>query len=70
MMPKWSTDQIPSLEGKIAVVTGANSGIGYWTAYWLAKNGAEVVIAARNAQKAETALQKMRDAVDVLWFVL
>ncbi len=61
-MEKWATENIPDLSGKIAVVTGANSGIGYWTAYWLAAKGAKVVVASRSPEKADSAIQKMRDA--------
>jgi len=59
-MTRWTVGQIPDLAGKTAVVTGANSGIGFWTAYWLAAKGAKVVIASRNQEKADTAIQKMR----------
>ena len=47
-MTRWTTDNIPNLSGKTAVVTGANSGIGYYTAYWLAARGARVVMAGHD----------------------
>lgn len=48
-----------SLAGKIAVVTGGNSGIGYATAEEFLKQGAKVVITGRNAEKVEKAAQKL-----------
>jgi len=56
----WTTDKIPNLTGKIAVVTGANSGIGYETALALAQKGATVVMACRNLQKAEIAVKQIQ----------
>lgn len=51
----WSTDDIPDQSGRIAVVTGANGGLGLETARELARKGAHVVMAARNQEKAEAA---------------
>ncbi len=65
-MKKWTSDNIPNLSGKTAVVTGANSGIGYWTAYWLAVKGARVILASRDPQKAETAAIRMGDLIPEL----
>jgi len=58
-MSKWSIDQVPSQVGKIAIVTGANSGIGYKITIGLIKKGFEVVMACRNMQKAEEAKAKI-----------
>ncbi len=46
---------VPSQEGRIAVVTGASSGIGLWTAAGLAGAGAHVVMVCRDAQRGEAA---------------
>lgn len=54
-MAKWTTQNIPDLEGRRAIVTGANSGLGYHTALELARRGAHVVMACRSATKAEAA---------------
>jgi NAD(P)-dependent dehydrogenase (short-subunit alcohol dehydrogenase family) len=49
----WTVADIPSQSGKTAVVTGATSGIGHHTAAELAKAGAEVVLAVRDAERGE-----------------
>lgn len=58
-MNKWDVDQVPSQRGKIAIVTGGNSGLGYEAALGLAKKDAEVILACRNLQKAEEAKSKI-----------
>jgi NAD(P)-dependent dehydrogenase (short-subunit alcohol dehydrogenase family) len=47
-MNNWTADMIPSQRGRVAVVTGANSGLGLVTAIELARSGARVVLAVRN----------------------
>jgi NAD(P)-dependent dehydrogenase (short-subunit alcohol dehydrogenase family) len=54
-MSKWTPQQTPSQHGRLAIITGANSGIGYHTARYLAQAGASVVLACRNLQKGEAA---------------
>jgi NAD(P)-dependent dehydrogenase (short-subunit alcohol dehydrogenase family) len=51
----WTTADIPDQTGRVAVVTGANGGLGLETAQELARKGAHVVMAARNFDKAEQA---------------
>ncbi|MGL5859428.1 MAG: SDR family NAD(P)-dependent oxidoreductase [Angustibacter sp.] len=58
--PPWTTDQIPDLSGLRAVVTGANSGIGLHTALELARHGADVVLACRDAARGEAAVAQVR----------
>ncbi len=58
----WKLKDSPSLEGKIAVVTGANTGLGYETAKALAKKGAHVIMACRDLRKAKAAMGKIKEA--------
>ena len=51
----WSERDVPDQTGRIAVVTGASSGIGLETARVLARKGAHVVLAVRNREKGEAA---------------
>lgn len=57
---RWDENDIPDMSGKVAIITGANSGIGYETARVLALKGADVVMACRNVQKANDAAEKIR----------
>lgn len=59
MTTKWTAENIPDLTGKTAVVTGANSGIGYETARALARKGATVILACRDKDKGNAAAQKI-----------
>jgi NAD(P)-dependent dehydrogenase (short-subunit alcohol dehydrogenase family) len=58
----WSVKDIPDQSGRVAIVTGANTGLGYETALALAGAGAEVVVAARNAEKGAVAVERIRAA--------
>ena len=58
---KWTTDDIPGQAGRVAVVTGANTGIGRETARALAGKGARVVLAVRNPGKGQAAAHKIRE---------
>lgn len=59
MSEKWTAADIPSQEGRRAVVTGANSGLGLVAAGALAAAGAEVVLACRNTEKGEEAARSI-----------
>jgi len=52
---KWTIENIPDLTGKVILVTGGNSGLGYESVKAFAENGAEVVLASRSTEKGETA---------------
>ncbi len=57
----WTDAQIPALQGKTVLITGANSGIGYQAALELARHGAHVLLACRSKQKGEQALARLLD---------
>ncbi len=54
-MPKWTLNDMPDQTGRVAIVTGANSGLGYESAQALLRAGATVVMACRNQTKAGAA---------------
>ena len=56
----WTTSNIPNLEGKTALVTGANSGLGYYTAKALSEKKAHVILASRSLEKANLAINKLK----------
>ena len=61
MKDNWTTNNIPDLKGKVIIVTGGNSGLGYWSVKAFAEKGAEVVLASRskeNGEKAKTEILK------------
>lgn len=59
----WTPAQIPDLSGRVAVVTGANTGLGLATSLELARHGARVVMACRDAGRAADALSRVRTQV-------
>ncbi|TMQ91281.1 SDR family NAD(P)-dependent oxidoreductase [Actinomadura soli] len=61
-MGGWTAGDIPDLDGRRAIVTGANSGIGYHTALRLARRGASVVLACRSAERGRAAADRIKAA--------
>jgi len=59
----WTTADIPDLTGRSAVVTGANSGIGFEAVVELARHGAAVTLAARDPGRGADALARLRSEV-------
>lgn len=59
MSKTWTLADIPSQAGKRILITGANSGIGYYAALTLARKGAHVVLACRDRRKGEAALARL-----------
>jgi NAD(P)-dependent dehydrogenase (short-subunit alcohol dehydrogenase family) len=59
----WTTADLPDLTGKVAIVTGANSGLGFFTTLELAKRGAHVVLACRSRDKTDAAIRDIRSGV-------
>ncbi|KZP18129.1 NAD-P-binding protein [Athelia psychrophila] len=51
--------ELPDLTGSVAIVTGGNAGIGYYTVQRLAKHGAKVYMGARNEERARAAIEKL-----------
>ena len=62
-MAHWTPADIPDFTGRIVVVTGANSGLGYETAKALAENGATVVVACRSEDRCREAIELLLEAV-------
>ena len=60
---KWKADQMTEQTGKLAVVTGSNTGTGDHIAHGLASKGATVIMACRNLEKAEAARQRIMQEV-------
>jgi len=59
MAKHWTVEDIPDQRGKVVLITGANSGIGFETALALAGKGAQVVLAVRNLEKGQAAADRI-----------
>ncbi|NYF78418.1 oxidoreductase [Granulicella arctica] len=59
-MSPWTLANIPTQQGRRALITGANSGIGYYAALELARKGAHILFASRDRTRGEAALARLR----------
>ncbi len=60
---QWTTDNIPDLNNKVVIVTGANAGLGFEASKELARKGASVILACRNMDKANIALTRLKEEI-------
>lgn len=63
MSEQWTTENIPDLTGKVVIITGGNSGIGYEAAKEFARKGAQIILASRNKNKAKAALSRIQTEI-------
>ena len=61
MSEKWTERDVPEQQGRVAVVTGANTGLGFETARVLAARGASVVLAVRDVEKGKQAAARIAE---------
>src|SRR5215468_1344956 len=61
MNAKWTSGDVPGQQGRLAVVTGANTGLGFETARVLAARGASVVLAVQDIEKGKLAAARIAD---------
>lgn len=57
---KWAAADVPDQTGRVAIVTGSNTGLGYETALVLATRGAHVVLAVRDVDKGKAAAARIQ----------
>jgi NAD(P)-dependent dehydrogenase (short-subunit alcohol dehydrogenase family) len=62
MSAKWTAADVPDQSGRVAIITGSNTGIGYGAAAVLAEKGAHVVLAVRNLDKGNDAVSRIKAA--------
>ena len=60
---KWDTKNIPNLEGKTALITGCNSGLGFYTAKALAEKNCHVILSCRTSEKSITTKNKLQKLI-------
>lgn len=70
MSKNWNISSIPAQNGRIFLVTGANSGLGFGTSKELARKGAKVVMTARNMKKGKAAIAAIKKEIPTANVVL
>lgn len=60
MSENWTLEKIPDLTGKVIIVTGANSGIGFEAARVFARKGARTILACRTIEKGQAAMAQIK----------
>jgi NAD(P)-dependent dehydrogenase (short-subunit alcohol dehydrogenase family) len=65
MSDNWTEQEVPSQRGRVAVITGANTGLGFDTAKVLAERGATVVLAVRDVERGKQAAARFGPGADV-----
>ena len=60
---KWDTKNIPNLEGKTALITGSNSGLGYYTAKALAEKNCHIILLCRTQEKSIDTKNKLQKLI-------
>ncbi len=63
MTPNWTSANLPDQTGRVALVTGGNSGLGFHTCRMLAASGARVLLASRSAQRGDQARAEILQAL-------
>lgn len=63
MSSKWTLDNVGDLNGKVIVVTGGNSGLGYESVKAFAMKGAEVIMASRSLENGEQAREEILEDI-------
>ncbi|KIX06207.1 uncharacterized protein Z518_04182 [Rhinocladiella mackenziei CBS 650.93] len=61
--PNWSPSTLPSLNGRTYLVTGGNTGIGYWTVHHLALHGATVYATSRSEDRGSSAISSIKASI-------
>jgi NAD(P)-dependent dehydrogenase (short-subunit alcohol dehydrogenase family) len=62
-MANWTKNNIPDLDGKVFIITGANSGLGYECSLALAEKGATIIMACRNLERGQHSLEAIKSTV-------
>jgi len=59
-MPQWNVKEVPDLSGKIVIVTGGNSGLGFYCCKVMLEKNAKVYVASRDSKKSHDAIEQLK----------